>query len=100
MYYLINNDFFVMNLYTVMPLLVILMSSEKFLSLHFRYDSRKAWFTILETMLLVLFSYFLVSWTWLQIIIFTYPELILLLIPILIVLGIFSNICGRFSCWV
>lgn len=71
----------------VMPLLVMIMLSERFLSIHFEFGSKQAWYITMETILLSVFAYLIVSWQALRLFILAYPEFILLTVVLVLFFG-------------
>jgi len=77
---------------SILPLVIMIMLTEKFLSIHFEFSSKDAWRITLETIFLAILAYFIVSWDALRLLILAYPEFILLTIPFNIILGRWSGL--------
>ena len=73
--------------HSILPIVIMVMLSEKFLSIHFEFNKKQAWYVSFETILLSVLAYFIVSWQVLRLFILAYPELILLTIPLNFLLG-------------
>ena len=72
---------------SIVPLLTMVILTEKFVAAQIRYGFGSALRLTLETFILSMICYFLVGWESLKVFVVSYPEWILLSIPILILLG-------------
>lgn len=72
---------------SIVPLLTMVILAEKFVSAQIRYSFGEAIKLTFETYLLSTVCYFLVGWQTMRVFIISYPEIILLTLPILILLG-------------
>jgi hypothetical protein len=77
---------------SILPLVIMIMLTEKFLSVHFEFNTKDAWRITLETFFLSVLAYVIVSWDALRLLILAYPEFILLTIPFNILLGRWSGL--------
>lgn len=73
--------------YSIVPIVILILLSEKFLSIHFEYSRKRAWYITFETILLAVIAYLVVNWQTLRLLVLAYPEIVLLTIPINIFLG-------------
>ncbi len=77
---------------SIVPLLTMTILTEKFVSAQIRYGFGAALKLTVETFILSAICYLLVSWQTLEVFVISYPELILLTIPLLIALGRWSGL--------
>lgn len=72
---------------SIFPILILILLSEKFISAQIEKGGRHALLLSLETTLVSVVCYFLVTWSWFKNLIFDYPEIVLLTLPLNILLG-------------
>jgi len=72
---------------SIVPLLTMVVLTEKFISAQIRYGFRKSLSLTLETFVISVVCYLLVGWQTLRVLMISYPEWILLVIPILVIVG-------------
>lgn len=72
---------------SIVPLLTMVILTEKFVSAQIRYGFGPALKLTWETFVLSAVCYFLVGWQALKVFVVSYPEWLLLVIPVLILLG-------------
>jgi hypothetical protein len=77
---------------SIVPLLTMIILTEKFVSAQIRYGFGAALKLTTETFILSALCYLLVSWQTLEVLIISYPEVVLLTIPFLIILGRWSGL--------
>ncbi len=77
---------------SIVPLLTMVILTEKFVSAQIRYGFGEAIKLTLETFVLSGICYLVLSWETLKVLVISYPEAILLVIPFLIILGRWSGL--------
>lgn len=78
--------------FSIFPALILTILAEEFIALQFKSGLRHALTITSWTLLLSTVCYFIVSWELLRTLILSYPELILLAIPVNIALGQWSGL--------
>ncbi|MDP3997238.1 MAG: 7TM domain-containing protein [Candidatus Andersenbacteria bacterium] len=78
--------------FSIFPILILTILAEEFIAVQFTRGLRTALRITVWTLVLVIISYFIVSWQLLRTLLLSYPETILLAIPINIILGRFSGL--------
>ncbi len=73
--------------FSIFPILILTVLAEDFIAVQFKSGARTALTTTAWTLLLVIVCYYIVSWQLLRTFLLSYPEIILLAIPINIALG-------------
>ncbi len=73
--------------FSIFPILMLTLLAEEFIALQFKSGAKIALTVTTWTLVLSIGCYFIVSWQLLRTIIISYPELVLLTIPINILLG-------------
>lgn len=77
---------------SIVPLLTMVILTEKFVSAQIRYGFGEAIKLTLETFVLSAICYLLLSWQTMKVLVISYPEAVLLTIPFLIILGRWSGL--------
>jgi hypothetical protein len=77
---------------SIVPLLTMVILTEKFVSAQIRYGFGSALKLTMETFILSAICYLFLSWQTLKVLVISYPEAVLLTIPFLIVLGRWSGL--------
>ncbi len=72
---------------SIVPLLTMVILTEKFVSAQIRYGFGLAFRLTVETFVLAAICYFLLSWQTLRVFVVSYPEWLLVTIPLLLILG-------------
>jgi len=72
---------------SIVPLLTMVVLTEKFISAQIRYGFRQSLSLTLETFAISIVCYLLVGWQTLRVLMVAYPEWILFVIPVLILIG-------------
>lgn len=72
---------------SIVPLLTMVILTEKFVSAQIRYGFGQAFRLTLETFVLAAVCYFLLNWQTLRVFVVSYPEWLLAVIPLLLILG-------------
>lgn len=78
--------------FSIFPSLILIILAEEFIALQFKAGFRTALTTTFWTLGLSVASYYIVSWELLRTLILSYPEIILLTIPINLGLGRWSGL--------
>lgn len=78
--------------FSVFPILILTLLAEEFIAVQFTRGVRTALRVTAWTLLLVIICYYIVSWQILRTLLLSYPEIVLLAIPINILLGRFSGL--------
>ena len=78
--------------FSIFPILILIILAEEFIAAQFSRNIRTALTTTAWTLALAVLCYFIVSWQLLRTTLLSYPEAILLAIPINIALGRFSGL--------
>ncbi|MGH9857755.1 MAG: 7TM domain-containing protein, partial [Acidobacteriota bacterium] len=73
--------------FSIFPILILTLLAEEFIALQFKAGARPALIVTAWTLALAIGCYFIVSWELLRTVIVSYPEVVLLAIPINILLG-------------
>lgn len=73
--------------FSIFPILILVLLAEEFIAVQFKSGARKAAQITAWTLGLSILSYFIVSWEIVRTVIVSYPEIVLLAIPINIGLG-------------
>lgn len=73
--------------FSIFPILMLTLLAEEFIALQFKSGAKTAFTVTTWTLVLSIGCYFIVSWQLLRTIIVSYPEIVLLTIPINILLG-------------
>lgn len=81
--------------FSIFPALILVILAEEFIALQFKSGARHAFNITLWTLVLSVACYLIVSWELFRTLVLSYPELILLAIPINILLGKWGGL--RFS---
>jgi hypothetical protein len=76
----------------IFPMLVMSSVAEKFMAAQSEEGFRGAIFGVLETLVVVVVSYFLISWTLFNNVIMSWPELILIPLVLILFIGKFSGL--------
>ncbi|EKD76522.1 MAG: hypothetical protein ACD_43C00074G0001, partial [uncultured bacterium] len=77
---------------SIFPILVMIILSEKFVEVQIEQGDRSAIFLTLETLVLAIVSYLIVTWDSFETLLLAYPEVVLLTFAINIALGRFSGL--------
>lgn len=77
---------------SIFPILMMIILSEKFVEVQIEKGNKEAIRLTLETLILAIISYYIVSWESFKILILAYPELILLTIVLNILFGKFTGL--------
>lgn len=78
--------------FSIFPILILTLLAEEFIAVQFTSGARSAATTTAWTLALAIACYFIVSWQILRTIIISYPEVVLLGIPLNILLGRWSGL--------
>jgi phage baseplate assembly protein gpV len=78
--------------FSVFPALILMILAEEFIAVQFKSGAKSAFTITAWTVALSILGYYIVSWELLRILLLSYPELILLTIPINILLGRWSGL--------
>ncbi|MEX1112254.1 MAG: 7TM domain-containing protein [Candidatus Andersenbacteria bacterium] len=78
--------------FSIFPILILVLLAEEFIAVQFKSGARRAATITAWTLGLSILSYFIVSWEIVRSIIVSYPEIVLLAIPINIALGRWSGL--------
>ncbi len=78
--------------FSIFPILILTILAEEFIAVQFTRGLRTALQITAWTLLLSILCYFIMSWQLLRITLLSYPELVLLTIPINIALGRFTGL--------
>lgn len=78
--------------FSIFPILILTILAEEFIAVQFKSGARTAVTTTGWTLLLSIGCYYMVSWQLLRTFLLSYPEIILLAIPINIALGRFTGL--------
>ncbi len=73
--------------FSIFPILILTLLAEEFIDLQFKSGARRAFIVTAWTILLAVACYFIVSWQLLRTVIVSYPEVILIAIPLNILFG-------------
>lgn len=73
--------------FSIFPILILTLLAEEFIAVQFTSGAKRAFTITAFTLALATLCYFIVSWQLMRTIIISYPEVVLLAIPINIVLG-------------
>lgn len=71
----------------IVPLIIMIVLSEKFIATQIEKNTRTAILVAAQTLLISLITYFIASWPTLTLLLFAYPWLILLALPINFLIG-------------
>ncbi len=77
---------------SIVPLLTMVILTEKFVSAQIRYGFGSAIKLTFETFILSTICYLVLSWETLRALVISYPEMVLLVIPLLVILGRWSGL--------
>lgn len=77
---------------SIFPVLVMIILSEKFVEAQIEQGNRSAIVLTIETLVLAIVSYFIVSWDSFETLLLAYPEVVLLTLVINVALGRFSGL--------
>lgn len=78
--------------FSIFPILILTLLAEEFIALQFQSGAKRAFVVTAWTLLLSIAGYFIVSWELLRTVILSYPEVVLLAIPINILIGRWSGL--------
>jgi len=78
--------------FSIFPILILAVLAEEFIAVQFSQGARTALRITAWTLILVIICYLIVSWQLLRTFLLSYPETILLAIPINIILGRFAGL--------
>lgn len=78
--------------FSIFPILILVLLAEEFIAVQFKSGAKKAAQITAWTLALSVLSYFIVSWEIVRTVIVSYPEIVLLAIPINIGLGRWSGL--------
>lgn len=78
--------------FSIFPILILTLLAEEFISVQFTSGARSAFTITAWTLLLAIACYFIVSWELLRTIVISYPEVVILGIPLNILLGRWSGL--------
>lgn len=78
--------------FSIFPALILVILAEEFIALQFTSGAKRAFNITLWTLLLAIACYLIVSWELFRTLILSYPELVLLALPINILLGRWSGL--------
>ncbi|MEX0649580.1 MAG: 7TM domain-containing protein [Candidatus Andersenbacteria bacterium] len=78
--------------FSIFPILILVLLAEEFIAVQFKSGARRAATITAWTLGLSIASYFIVSWEIVRSIIVSYPEIVLLAIPVNIALGRWSGL--------
>jgi hypothetical protein len=78
--------------FSIFPIFILTILAEEFIAIQFSRGARTALSITAWTLLLSILCFYLVSWELLRTLLLSYPEIILLAIPINIALGRFSGL--------
>lgn len=78
--------------FSIFPILILTLLAEEFIAVQFKSGARRAFSITAWTLGLSIFCYYVLSWELLRTIIVSYPEVVLLAIPINILLGRWSGL--------
>lgn len=78
--------------FSIFPVLILTLLAEEFISVQFSSGARQAFIITALTLILSISCYFIVSWQLLRATILSYPEVILLTIPVNILIGRFTGL--------
>ncbi len=77
---------------SIVPLLTMVILTEKFVSAQIRFGFGRAFRLTVETFILSAVCYFLLNWQTLRVFVVSYPEWLLVIIPLLLILGRWSGL--------
>ncbi|MBU0731733.1 PKD domain-containing protein [Patescibacteria group bacterium] len=77
---------------SIFPILILIIITEKFVELQIEKGPKKSIFLTLETLIISVLTYFLVSWDTFKTLLLAFPELILLTILINYIIGRFTGL--------
>jgi hypothetical protein len=78
--------------FSIFPILMLTLLAEEFIALQFKAGAKNAFTVTTWTLVLSIGCYFIVSWQLLRTIIVSYPEIVLLTLPLNILLGRWSGL--------
>lgn len=78
--------------FSIFPVLILTLLAEEFIAVQFTSGGRRALTITAWTLALSIACYFIVSWQLLRTLILSYPEIILLAIPLNIIIGRFTGL--------
>ena len=78
--------------FSIFPILMLTLLAEEFIALQFKSGAKNAFTVTTWTLILSIGCYFIVSWQLLRTIIVSYPEIVLLTIPLNILFGRWSGL--------
>lgn len=78
--------------FSIFPILILTILAEEFIAVQFKSGARTALTTTGWTLCLSILCYYIVSWQLLRTFLLSYPEIILMAIPINIILGRFTGL--------
>lgn len=78
--------------FSIFPILILTLLAEEFIAVQFTSGAKRAATITALTLILAIACYFIVSWQLMRTVIVSYPEVVLLAIPINIVLGRWSGL--------
>lgn len=78
--------------FSIFPILILTILAEEFIAVQFSRGVQTALRVTAWTLLLAIICYFIVSWQLLRVTLLSYPELVLLAIPINVLLGRFTGL--------
>lgn len=73
--------------FSIFPILILTILAEEFIAVQFKAGARTALTTTASTLVLAIVCYYIVSWELLRTVLLSYPEAVLLAIPLNILLG-------------
>jgi hypothetical protein len=73
--------------FSIFPTLILIILAEEFIAVQFKSGARAAFTITAWTLLLSIAGYYIVSWQLLRTLLLSYPEVILLTIPLNILIG-------------
>ncbi|HSX24880.1 MAG TPA: PKD domain-containing protein [Candidatus Andersenbacteria bacterium] len=87
-----TRDASILASFSIFPILMLTLLAEEFIALQFKSGAKTAFTVTTWTLILSIGCYFIVSWQLLRTIIVSYPEIVLLTIPLNILFGRWSGL--------
>lgn len=87
-----STDNSILASFSIFPILMLTLLAEEFIALQFKSGAKTALTVTMWTLILSIGCYFIVSWQLLRTIIVSYPEIVLLTLPLNILFGRWSGL--------
>ena len=87
-----STDNSILASFSIFPILMLTLLAEEFIALQFKSGAKSAFTVTTWTLVLSIGCYFIVSWQLLRTIIVSYPEIVLLTLPLNILFGRWSGL--------